>query len=349
MSTNLVPRVDSHHSSPTTDTPVTTVHTLSKVQISQITRKVLDGAQQLLDQYNLVEEDEEDEFDETSSYNAEEKESDSDSEDDFDSGRDGENVESRVIIPDYRIPSRTTFALLSEKLPRTLNGFRIVVEWSNYHLAVRLVPGIAHGLASAAWSAVIENWASNNTISTGAVVPPLIPYSDACILCFPTVLILIDYEFLPGSSKSPDASFCPRDIAIPPALPRPGSVRPGYSGTPYPTLVFEGAVTNEDWEQLKADRRNKAFSANTSIQVLVGVKVHGRTSFQCFWGKRRHAVNGGMRIMHATPRIPTNKPTNRVLRIPAALIFWGVPVMPPLPSQHLPLSLERLRLYLLRR
>lgn len=356
MSTNTASAANSNPSRPTTETLVTTVHILSKVQISQITHKVLEVARQLLDQYDLAdedEEDEEDEFDDASSYNAEEKASDSDSEDDVEQGdyedNDEDTVKSRVIIPDYRIPSRSTFALLSEKLPRTLNGFRIIVEWSNYHLAVRLVPGTAHGLASAVWSAVIENWSSNNTISTGATVPPLVPYSDASICSFSYCIDLIDYEYVPGNTKSPDASFAPRDIVIPPALPRPGSARPGYIGTPFPTLVFEVAVSNEDWERLKADGRNKAFSANTSIQVLVGVKVHGRTFFQCFWGKRRHAVNGGMRIMHATPRIRMNRPTNRVLRIPAALIFWGVPVMPPLPSPYLPLSLERLRLYLLRR
>jgi hypothetical protein len=151
---------------------------------------------------------------------------------------------------------------------------------------------------------------------------------------------MLDYEYAPGASKSPDASFVPRDIVIPPALPRPGSVRPGYVGNPYPTLVFEFAACNEDWEKLKADGRNKAFSPNTSIQVLVGVKVYGRTSFQAFWAKRRHPVNGGMRIMHATPRIRITQPTNRVLQIPAALIFWEIPVLPPLPSPNLPLSFE---------
>ena len=192
MSTNLAPTADSNPSRPTTDIPVTTVHILSKVQISQITHKVLEVARQLL-KYDLAEEDEEDELGETSSYNAEEKESDSDWEGDVDLGHDGDNdedtVKSRVIISDYRIPSRSTFTLVSEKLPRTLNGFRIIVEWSDYHLAVRLVPGTAHCLASAVWSAVIENWSSNNTISTGAVVPPLLPYSDARIFPFPTALI----------------------------------------------------------------------------------------------------------------------------------------------------------------
>jgi hypothetical protein len=105
--------------------------------------------------------------------------------------------------------------------------------------------------------------------------------------------------------------------------------------------VFEIAHRNETYARLKRDARRKAFSLRTSIQVVVGIKLYKR-HFQVFWGGRA-AAGHGMKIVKQTQKLSVNQTTRRVFNIPANLIFWGVPVLPPLPSQYLPLRLEILR------
>ena len=57
------------------------------------------------------------------------------------------------------------------------------------------------------------------------------------------------------------------------------------SQSPYPTFVFECAVTNENRDRLLDDAETKHFHVNTSIQIWLGLKVrlsevqHGET----FW------------------------------------------------------------------
>jgi hypothetical protein len=106
--------------------------------------------------------------------------------------------------------------------------------------------------------------------------------------------------------------------------------------------VFEVAHHNEDWERLKNDARSKAFSAQTSIQVFVGVKIYSK-HFRVFWAKRS-PVGFGMRIQRTSPKLHINQPTGITFNIPATLIFWGCPNIPPLPSASFPLKLEDLRL-----
>ena len=80
-------------------------------------------------------------------------------------------------------------------------------------------------------------------------------------------LTLIDYRYSALSTKSPDCSYIPRDITSPPA-----PLQPQYNNTPFTTWVFEVAHGHESWKQLKNDARITAFCAQTSIQVLVGIK-----------------------------------------------------------------------------
>jgi len=148
---------------------------------------------------------------------------------------------------------------------------------------------------------------------------------------------ILDYRYAVRSSKSPDRSYKPRNITIPPA--KPQTNLPTHPA--YPTLMFEIAHRNETYARLKHDARRKTFSARTSIQVVVGIKLY-RRHFQVFWG-RRATVGRGMKIVKQTPKLFINRMTRRVFNIPANLIFWGVPTPPPLPSQYLSLSLEILR------
>lgn len=147
---------------------------------------------------------------------------------------------------------------------------------------------------------------------------------------------MLDYRYAGLSSKSTDASFVPRDITSPPAL-----TQPEYNNAPYPTWVFEVAHRNEDWVRLQNEARTKAFSAQTSIQVFIGVKIYS-AHFKVFWAKRS-PVGFGMRIQRSSPKLRINQPTGITFNIPATLIYWGCPNIPPLPSPSIPLRLEVLR------
>jgi len=146
--------------------------------------------------------------------------------------------------------------------------------------------------------------------------------------------------------KSPDGQFTPKSITIPPALPKPGTIRPGYIGTPFPTVVFEVSHNNEIWPQLLQDARTKAFSVNTSIQVWIGLKIYTHR-LRGIWGYRRN-VGQGMRIGGQVPAFSIYQPTARHLRIPTHLIFWGSVIPPHLVAQpQFPIALEDFRVELL--
>ena len=143
-------------------------------------------------------------------------------------------------------------------------------------------------------------------------------------------LILTDYYYTNRRSKSPDSSFVPKTISIPPALAQPNSVSVDLpNGASFPTIVFECVYQNEKWPQLISDARNKTFARTTSVQVWVGIKVYqSRREMRAIWGKR-HMKGFDMCIMKVTHLLSVDKPTHITLAIPAALIFWGCPQIPP--------------------
>lgn len=143
------------------------------------------------------------------------------------------------------------------------------------------------------------------------------------------LLILTDYYYTNRKSKSPDASFVPKTISIPPALAQPNSVSAGFpDGVPFPTIVFECAYQNEQWPRLISDARNKTFARTTSVQVWIGIKVYQSSrEMRAIWGKR--CMKGhDMRIMKVTRRLRIDRRTRITLIIPAALIFWGCRQIP---------------------
>src|SRR5579859_3363303 len=152
---------------------------------------------------------------------------------------------------------------------------------------------------------------------------------------------MIDYEYRTRNVKCPDASFIPRTIQIPPAKPQPGTVKPGYAGLAFPTIVYEVAHTNETWQRLMQDGQEKAFSRTTSVQVLVAVKLY-KKHMRAFWGRRRQGGTG-MDIIRTTDKLRMDRPTRQYFMIPAALVFWGCPNVPAHVSGHLRLGLEGLR------
>jgi hypothetical protein len=105
---------------------------------------------------------------------------------------------------------------------------------------------------------------------------------------------------------------------------KPGTTTVNYLGTPFPTIVFEVSHTNETWQRLLSDGRTKAFSRNTTIQVLIAFKIYAK-HFRAMWGIR----GARWRLCRVTRKFPINRSTGLTFDIPTALIFWGCPTIPP--------------------
>ena len=157
---------------------------------------------------------------------------------------------------------------------------------------------------------------------------------------------MIDYVYRSGPrvhSKQPDSSFIPANIQIPPAKPQPGTVRAGVVGVAFPTVVFEVAHCHESWALLLQDAREKAFSRQTSVQLVVGIKLF-KHEFKVFWARRGRRGHG-MKVMRMTEKIRYDRPTGKFLLLPSRLIFWGCPQAPAHVGNNFRLSLEQYRRY----
>src|SRR5205814_5960673 len=101
-------------------------------------------------------------------------------------------------------------------------------------------------------------------------------------------LIMKDYYYTNRRSKSPDASFVPKTISIPPALAQLDLVSIDFpNGVPFPTIIFECAYQNEKWPRLISDAHNKTFARATSVQVWIRIKVYQSSrEMRDLWGKR---------------------------------------------------------------
>ena len=247
------------------------------------------------------------------------------------------------VLKEYRM-DLPEYYQIRKRLPNRFDGFKVIIDLDDGSLGIRTVPGDIHGAGAHAWNPVIIAWANNNQPPPTQTHPTLRSQIDASIPPpISSLLTSTDYEWSPRGSKSPGYSYFPRDITIPPANPKPKSIRPGFVGRPYPTMVVEIAVENESWRRLKDDARTKAFSRLTSIQVFVGVKVYKNT-FRAIWGKRR-AVGHGMHIQQQTEKLDLHAVSNVMFTIAKSLVFWGLPLpLPPTPTPDLILLIETFRL-----
>ena len=112
---------------------------------------------------------------------------------------------------------------------------------------------------------------------------------------------------------------------------------------PYPTVIIEVGHRNESWKRLKQDAGTKAFAHQTSIQVLIAIKIY-TAHFRVFWASR--SMTGvGMKIEQSSPKLDIQTPTNLSITIPKQLVFWGVPPVnhPVTSTPDLILQLETLR------
>ena len=145
----------------------------------------------------------------------------------------------------------------------------------------------------------------------------------------------------------------------------PALIIPGTIAATYPTLVIEVSKTHESYNDLFADAAVKHFSAQTSVQVWVGVKLyqgHGGR-FRAMFRLRDEVNNGILADSGAsTDFLSLHQITNVEFIIPKSRIYWGVippfpvtrfvvpgpnalppPEAPGLPTDDLVLPLEELR------
>lgn len=120
-------------------------------------------------------------------------------------------------------------------------------------------------------------------------------------------------QYALGAQKSPDQSWYPIGLTVPPAFAIPGTVN-----CPYLTIVLEVSKTNESFEQLLDDAALKHFSINTSVQIWIGTKLfpgHG-SQFKAMF-RLRDQVNGGVLAGSGaqTDFLPLNQPTKGFLGV----------------------------------
>jgi hypothetical protein len=232
----------------------------------------------------------------------------------------GENSDDQDVSPSDQgailkdwIMSVDTFDFLCPKLPKWYQNFKVIIDLEEGMLHIRAVPGALHGTAATAFNYTFESWANNFMPVPPGTTPPLRSRNDAS--GYPRLflwLMQIDCRYDDRSSKSPDNSYVPRGILIPPAKLIPGT------NIPYPTVVVEVGHRNESWRRLKRDARTKAFAPMTSIQVLIAIKIY-TAHFRVFWASR--SMTGvGMRIEHS-PKLDIQTPTNLSITIPKTLVF----------------------------
>ena len=139
-------------------------------------------------------------------------------------------------------------------------------------------------------------------------------------------------------SKQPDASFIPINIQIPPAKAQPGTGNPRFAGIAFPTVIFQVAHRHEPWHLLVRDAREKAFSNQTSAQIVVGIKLF-KNEFEVFWD-RRGRRGRGMKIMRMTKKFRFDRPTRKFI-LPTHRIYWSCPSAPAHVGPHFRFSLEQ--------
>jgi hypothetical protein len=206
----------------------------------------------------------------------------------------------------------SAYHLLQDRgwLPETFGNHRLTYELDLNHLIVHLASP-AHDAAANAFNFPIV-FRSSNYHHTRMTLRQLGEAS---------------WQYALGAQKSPDQSWYPIGLSIPPAF-----VIPGTLNCPYPTIVLEVSKTNEIFQQLLDDATLKHFSVDTSVQIWIGAKLfpgHGGRFKAMF--RLRDQVNGGVLAGSGaqTDFLPLNQPTNVEFIIPKARVFWGL--NPPLP------------------
>jgi hypothetical protein len=102
------------------------------------------------------------------------------------------------VIPDWRM-SLEIYELLRTKLPKWYEGYKVIVDLESGHLAIRIVPGDMHGVASSAFNYAINLWCNNNQPLPPGTESPLINLLDASASPFFSLtdanrLCLLKYE-----------------------------------------------------------------------------------------------------------------------------------------------------------
>jgi len=220
----------------------------------------------------------------------------------------------------------------------------VFTEFDSGYMRIRTVPSQVHEVLMGYLRSDLQKWA--NSSAPRGQDDPFLDMGSAGMLPDRVSCVADAQDYTWGQRvkgrKSPDLSFRPQALTVPPGkyqLRRAGNEH-------YPTMVIEVAYRNESWRRLVDDARRRAFAAQTSIQIVLGIKIY-KHHFRCFWG-RRSARGYGMNIIQQTDKLARNTPTNDVFTIPRALFWWGIPAanIPPTATQNYDLSMDWVRVQL---
>jgi hypothetical protein len=150
---------------------------------------------------------------------------------------------------------------------------------------------------------------------------------------------MIVWDYAPGSQKSADKAWVPRDIVCPPGHLLPNGINA------YPTFTVEVAKSNESYVRLGAEASQKYFSAMTGVMVYLGIKIFPTKQMKVIVGERNMTVGYGMVTITETGMIDITVPCVATVTIPTRLIYWGVPAnqIPPNNPADYVLDLELVR------
>jgi hypothetical protein len=130
-----------------------------------------------------------------------------------------------------------------------------------------------------------------------------------------------------------DAAFIPDRIASPPAMP----MHPYYFCCP--TLVVQVAYRHQSLKDLFNEASEKLFSYNTSIQILLAIKIFDDGKFVV--GTYRRGKDNAPHTQTVTSTISLTVPTTKTITLSAEALLWGVPDLGPM--RDCVLELEPLR------
>jgi hypothetical protein len=239
-------------------------------------------------------------------------------------------LDNRVHDPLLSVPLYD-FLLENERLPADYHGKRIIYQLDKNRLEVEIMPSMCHDYAAGAFAANLFRWAES-----GGWMECLEMGIGGRTILLNLSLTSLDWLYDGISKKSPDNSFSPANLSVPPGK----------------CIGSEQQTSRTPSGQLKLENRMNHginFAAATGVMLYLGIKIYPTRQIRvCLL--ERDTVRGFGYIdppLAETGFIDIGFPCNDVIVVPKRLIFFGVPpaLIPPTitPDYHLPVELIRIK------
>lgn len=211
-------------------------------------------------------------------------------------------------------------------------GFRLSAEYIDGKVAVRAKPKARYKVIRQQLEMALHLWGVQNTTEDMALIPlgQISIYSIFQSFVLTTVLGIYYHN---QSKVLVDAAFIPEYITSPPAMP----MHPIY--IPCPTLVVQVAYRHQSLKDLFKEASERLFSCNTSIQILLAIKIFDDQKFMV--GVYRRGEGDAPHVKTVTSMVSLTVPTTETITLSAKALLWGVPDLGPM--RDCVLELEPLR------